>query len=313
MEHVIWSARPRLRTPVLLAAFSGWNDAADAATVALRYLVEGWQARPFASIDPEEFYDFSSTRPHVRLTPDRRREVVWPANDFYAGSLPGGQHDVVLLLGAEPQLQWRTFCRQVVGVAEQVGCRMVITLGALLADVPHTRPVSVIGTATDGSLIERFDLQRSRYEGPTGIVGVLHDAFGRAGVPSASLWAAMPAYASGTASPKGALALVDRAARLVEGRIDTTALAVAARRYEDEVDRMVADDDDLRGYVTRLETSFDIGGFDDGDDDDDDDTGPDDDVTAADEPMLADDEVEPAAEQLVDELERFLRDRPDER
>jgi proteasome assembly chaperone (PAC2) family protein len=305
MEHVTWTARPRLRTPVLLSAFSGWNDAADAATVALRYLVDGWGARPFASIDPEEFYDFSTTRPQVRLTNGINRDIVWPSNEFYAGSLPGGQYDVVLMLGTEPQLKWRTYCRQVLGVAESLRCRMVVTLGALLADVPHSRPVSIIGTATDSAMIDRFELQRSRYEGPTGIVGALHDACGKAGVPSASLWAAMPAYVPGTSSPKGALALVDRASRLVEGRIDTTPLAIAARQYEAEVDELVAGDDDLRSYVSRLEHSFDLGGFDDGEDDDDDEQ---EDA----EPMLADEEVAPAAEQLVDELERFLRDRPEE-
>lgn len=311
MQYVTWSATPRLRNPVLLAAFAGWNDAADAATLAVRYLVNGWQARPFASIDPEEFFDFSVTRPQVRLVNGVTRELVWPANDFHAGSLSGTPTDVVLLLGTEPQLKWRTFCRQITDVATQLNCRMVITLGALLADVPHSRPVSIIGTASDPAMIDRFGLQRSRYEGPTGIVGVLHDACGRIGLPSASLWAAMPAYVPGTASPKGALALVDRAARLVESRVDTTALAVAASRYEREVDELVADDEDLRGYVDRLERAFDRGeGFDDGSDDDGEDDGAD---GADDEALtLAEEEVAPAAEQLVDELEQFLRDHHDD-
>lgn len=295
MEHVRWSATPRLRRPVVIAAFAGWNDAGEAATLAARHLAETWAARPFATLDPEEFYDFGSTRPQVRLRDGVTREVLWPDNVFAAASVLGTDLDVVILTGHEPQLRWRTFCQEILGVAGQLGARMVVTLGALLAEVPHSRPVSIIGTAADDELINRFELQRSRYEGPTGIVGVLHDACGKAGVSSLSLWAAVPAYVQGAPSAKAALALVERTSALLAVPIPTTALEIAAAAYEREVDELVADDEDLTGYVRRLESMADNGGnFDGGDDDDDDDE--------ADE--------EPSVDGLVEEVERFLRDHP---
>ncbi len=202
-----------LTEPTLIAAFAGWNDAGDAATLAVRHLIEQWRAEPMASIDPEEYYDFQATRPQVRLADGHTRRISWPANEAFAASTPGG--DVVLLLGVEPQLRWRTFTHQVAGIAEECGVNVVVTLGALLADVAHRRPVSLIGTATDQALIDRFDLQRSRYEGPTGIVGVLHDTCHGLGVKSLSLWAAVPAYASQVPSPKAALALGEGACRVV--------------------------------------------------------------------------------------------------
>src|SRR5437667_576174 len=224
MEQFRWEDRPRLRRPLLLAAFEGWNDAADAASTAVRYLGERWQARSFASIDPEDFYDFSSTRPQVRLTDGLTREIVWPTTELSAATLPGADRDVIVLLGVEPELRWRTFCTEVVDVAQGLGVEMVVTLGALLADVPHSRPVRVTGTAADAELVRKLGLQRSRYEGPTGIVGVLHDAFNKAQMPSASLWAAVPHYVAATPSPKAALALVQRAADLLRSSVITTDL-----------------------------------------------------------------------------------------
>src|SRR4051794_19755194 len=155
MEHVRWTDKPKLRQPVLLAAFEGWNDAGDAATTAVQYLRDRWEGRHVASIDPEDFYDFTSTRPQVRLVDGETREIEWPANDCYAASVPGAPVDVLLLVGTEPHLKWRTFCRQVTGVAREHGVRMVVTLGALLAEVAHSRPVSVVGTAGDRDLVER--------------------------------------------------------------------------------------------------------------------------------------------------------------
>jgi proteasome assembly chaperone (PAC2) family protein len=286
MEHVQWSSRPQLQQPFLLAAFTGWNDAGDAASSAIRHLIDVWRAEPVATIDPEEFYDFGTTRPQVRLVDGVTREIVWPANELWAASTPGG--DVLLLVGAEPQLRWRTFCRQITDIATELHASLVLTLGALLADVVHTRPVSMIGTATDQALIERFQLARSRYEGPTGILGALNDACGRAGLASASLWAAVPAYAPGIASPKAALALVERAAAIVGTPAAPGTLDAAVAEYETEVAELVASDDDLAGYVSRLETYT--------DDDDDD-----------------DDEAKPGAEdatveRFVEDVERFLRD-----
>ncbi|MDP9019972.1 MAG: PAC2 family protein, partial [Actinomycetota bacterium] len=204
MEHVRWAHRPRPEQPVVIAAFEGWNDAGDAATTAARWLRDRWAPDLLAEIDAEEFYDFTATRPRVRLSDGVSREIEWPANTFTVGS--AGNVDTVVLLGTEPQLRWRTFCRQVVHVAESLDARLVLTLGALLAEVPHTRPTSVVGTAVDPELIERLHLGRSTYEGPTGIVGVLQDACASAGLPAASLWAAVPAYVPGAPSPKAALA-----------------------------------------------------------------------------------------------------------
>src|SRR5947209_14065561 len=263
MDYVRWHDRPKLKRPVLVAAFEGWNDAADAATTAARFLRDHWAARQFAEIEPEEFYDFSATRPQVRLVDGLTREIVWPANELYAAALPGNERDVVVLLGVEPGLKWRTFSSQVVDIGRELGVEMFLTLGALLADVPHTRPVRVTGTAADADLVQRLGLQRSRYEGPTGIVGVLHDAFSKAKVPSASLWAAVPHYVAATPSPKATLALVERAAELLGSSVPTTALEIAAASYERQVSEVVESDDDVSEYVHRLEESSDEGDDDD--------------------------------------------------
>jgi len=234
MDYVRWHDRPKLKRPVLVAAFEGWNDAADAATSAARFLRDHWAARQFAEIDSEEFYDFSSTRPQVRLVDGLTREIVWPANELYAASIPGGERDVIVLLGVEPGLKWRTFSTQIVDVGRELGVELFLTLGALLADVPHTRPVRVTGTAADAELVQRLGLQRSRYEGPTGIVGVLHDAFSKAKVPSASLWAAVPHYVSLAPSPRAALALCRRLGELVVVEIDPD-------HFIEEVERFLRD------------------------------------------------------------------------
>ena len=257
MDHVRWAERPQLRRPALVAAFEGWNDAADAASTAARYLRDRWSARPFADIDPEEFYDFSTTRPQVRLSDGITRQIVWPATELSSAPLPGTPHDVVVMLGSEPQLKWRTYAGEVVELAKDLGVEMIVILGALLADVAHTRPVKVTGTAADAELVRRLGLARSTYEGPTGIVGVLHDAFSRAGLPSASLWAAVPHYVASTPSPKAALALVERAAALLSATVVSADLQVAAADYERQVSEVVASDDDVAAYVRRLEQSSD--------------------------------------------------------
>lgn len=261
MEHVRWDERPRLRGPVLIAAFEGWNDAAEAASTAVRYIRDRWGARPFASIDPEEFFDFSATRPHVKLREGLTREIVWPSNQFYGTTLVEAGRDVALLIGSEPQLRWRTFCAEIVDVATDLGVELVVILGALLADVAHTRPVKVTGSAVDADLVTRLGLQRSRYEGPTGIVGVLHDALNKAGLPSASLWAAVPHYVAGTPSPKAALALVERAAELLEIPVVTADLSQLAVDYERQVSEVVAGDEDVAAYVSRLEENADSEGL----------------------------------------------------
>jgi proteasome assembly chaperone (PAC2) family protein len=246
-----------LRSPVVVAAFDGWNDAGEGATGAVRALAGAWLAEPFADLDPEEFYDFTANRPMVRLVDGRTREIDWPSNTFLHASFPDRPSDVVLLLGTEPGLRWRTFCEQVIEVVRATDARLVVTLGALLSEVPHSRPVRVIGTAEDDGLIERLRLRRSSYEGPTGIVGTLHDALRRRGVPSLSLWAAVPTYVSGPASPSATLALVRRVVDLLGVPFDTAELEQEAAEYTGRIDELVADDDDLRGFLDRLESAYD--------------------------------------------------------
>jgi proteasome assembly chaperone (PAC2) family protein len=286
----------------MVAAFTGWNDAGDAASTAVRTMIETWEATLIASIDAEEFTDFASTRPHVRLADGITREIVWPQVAVWGVSTPGG--DVLLVLGPEPSLRWRLFSEQLISIAQRFDTKLVVSLGALLADVPHTRPVQLIGTATDQDLIERFDLQRSRYEGPTGIVGVLHDAFSMVALDSASLWAATPAYAAQISSPKAALALVRRATDIIGTPSPIGVLSTQVEQYEAEVDDLINGDPELRGYVRRLESIADSG---DDDDDDLEDLDDDDDDVIGGE--AAEDEIEEAdGEQLIEELEQFLRD-----
>jgi proteasome assembly chaperone (PAC2) family protein len=256
-EHLRWHRQPVLRSPVVIAAFEGWNDAGEGATGAVRALSESWLAEPFADLDPEEFYDFTANRPMVRLVDGRTREVDWPSNTFLHAVLPDRPSDIVLLLGTEPGLRWRTFCEQVIDVVRATDARLVVTLGALLSEVPHSRPVRVIGTAEDDDMITRLKLRRSTYEGPTGIVGVLHDALRRRGVPSLSLWAAVPTYVSGPASPAATLALIRRVVELLGVPFDTSALEEESAEYLARIDDLVAEDDDLRGFLDRLESAYD--------------------------------------------------------
>ena len=261
MAYVRWDERPKLTRPVLIAAFEGWNDAAEAATTAARYLRDRWGARPFASVDPEDFYDFSATRPEVRLDGLSRR-IIWPANELSSTTpLAAGGRDVVVLIGSEPQLKWRTFCAELVSVAVELEVELMVTLGALLADVAHSRPVKITGSAVDPDLVKTLGLRRSQYEGPTGIVGVLHDALAKADVPSASLWAAVPHYVAATPSPKAALALVERTARLISVPVVTADLAQLAADYERQVSEVVAADEDVSAYVARLEENADSEGL----------------------------------------------------
>jgi proteasome assembly chaperone (PAC2) family protein len=253
MEALRVTTRPTLRNPVLVAAFRGWNDGGQGASLAAGYLARTWGAARFADIDPETFFDFSSTRPHVSLVDGQTRQIDWPDNAFYHASIPGSDRDAVLLLGIEPNLHWRSFTELITGLATDLGVELVITLGSLLADVPHTRPSPVTGSATDAELVERLGLQASRYEGPTGIVGVLHDACKRAGVPSASLWAAVPHYVSLAPSPRAALALCARLGGILGATIDVDELEQAVQSYSDQVSEAVASDPETAAYVDELE------------------------------------------------------------
>jgi predicted ATP-grasp superfamily ATP-dependent carboligase len=247
------SAQPELTRPVLIAAFRGWNDGAQAASLAAGYLARLWDADQIAEVDPEGFFDFQATRPHVSLVEGITRRIDWPETAFYHAKPDGLDRDVVLLLGIEPNVRWRTFTDLVVGHAQGLGIELVVTLGALLADVPHTRPSPVTGSASDPALVQELGLSTSRYEGPTGIVGVLHDACNKAGIASASLWAAVPHYVSLTPSPRAAAALCNRLGGLMEIEIDTSELDRAAETYEEQVSQAVASDEETAAYVEELE------------------------------------------------------------
>lgn len=257
MEIIERLDQPELDRPILIAAFRGWNDAGDAASSAATHLAQVWNARKVASIDPEEFYDFQAVRPQVELDEGFARRITWPANEFHAARRPAGAHDVILLIGTEPSMRWRTFGRAIVDEAKRYDVSFVITMGALLADVPHSRPIQVTGTAADDELIRRLRLQRSRYEGPTGIVGVLHDTFAREGIPSASLWAAVPHYLAVSPNPKAALALVDKAVQLTGIPADVSDLERATHSYEERVTDIIAADEDVQAYVALLEERID--------------------------------------------------------
>jgi len=273
--------RPDLERPILITAFRGWNDGGQGASLAAGYLARLWDAQLIADVDPEDFFDFQATRPHVKLVEGLTRQIDWPETSFYRARPEGFDRDVVLLLGIEPNLRWRAYTRLIVDFAGELGVELVVSLGSLLADVPHTRPAPVTGSASDPDLVERLGLQASRYEGPTGIVGVLHDACRRASVPSVSLWAAVPHYVSLTPSPRAALALCERLGSLLDTRIDVQELEEAADGYVDQVSRAVATDADTQAYVDELESRAD----------------------EIDEAEL------PSGEALAAELTRFLRER----
>ena len=249
--------RPELTRPVLIAAFRGWNDGAQAASLAAGYLAKTWQAQRFAHLDPEEFFDFQATRPHVSLEAGMTRKIDWPETAFYHARPDGLDRDVVLLLGIEPNLRWRTFTDLLVGLVGELGVEMMITLGALLADVPHTRPSPVTASASDPDLVRQLGLSESRYEGPTGIVGVLHDACRQAEIPSASLWVAVPHYVSLTPSPRAAVALCERLGGLIGLDVDVAELEEAAQSYEEQVSEAVASDEETAAYVEELEQRVD--------------------------------------------------------
>jgi predicted ATP-grasp superfamily ATP-dependent carboligase len=254
MQPLIWDRRPDgLRAPAMVCAFQGWNDAGDAASSAVSFLSSALDARRFARVDSEEFYDFQANRPSVQFNDDNEREIVWPTVEVFEAPAPRAPRDLVLVQGVEPSLRWRAFSGHIVDLAEALGVQVVVTLGALLGDVPHTRPVAISGHASDPALMERLGMQGSTYEGPTGIVGVLHNACAQAGLPSASLWAGVPHYVAAAANPKAALALVRRVEGLIGVSVDVSELESAAADYERQVGLAVQSDPDIQAFVERLE------------------------------------------------------------
>jgi predicted ATP-grasp superfamily ATP-dependent carboligase len=254
MQPLIWDRRPDdLRAPAMVCAFRGWNDAGDAASSAVSFLASSLDARRFARFDSEEFYDFQANRPCVRFAEDGGREITWPTVEIFEATAPRAPRDLVLVQGVEPSMRWRGFCAHIVDLAEALGVQVVVSLGALLGDVPHTRPVPMTGHASDPALMERLGLQGSNYEGPTGIVGVLHAACAEAGLPSVSLWAAVPHYVAAASNPKAALALVRRLEGLIGVSVDVSELESAATDYERQVGLAVQSDPEIQAFVERLE------------------------------------------------------------
>ncbi len=258
MQPLRWERRPDgLRAPALVCAFKGWNDAGEAATSAVAFMGAALDATRFSTIDAEEYVDFQATRPLVKLVDGRSRKIEWPDWEIYEARVPLAPRDLVILTGPEPAYRWRDFCARVVELAEALGVQLVVTLGALLADVPHSRPVSVSAYASDPALVERLSLQAPSYEGPTGIVGVLQSACAEAGMPAASLWAAVPHYVAVAPNPKGALAILRRLESLVGVTVDASDLETAAVDYERQVSRAVELDPEVQAFVERLERAAD--------------------------------------------------------
>jgi proteasome assembly chaperone (PAC2) family protein len=276
-----------LRRPVLVAAFAGWNDAAESATSAARFLCEAWSARRIARILPEEFFHFGLTRPEVRIQEGTQaREIRWPATEFSVSQEPSLPRDAIVLLGIEPHLKWQTFCGHVLDLVRRAGVTSVITLGALLADVPHTRPVRVTGVSADRELAARLQASPTRYEGPTGIVGVLNDACRRAGLPVVSLWANVPHYVSEVSNPHAVLALVRRVLDFLEWRTDLGPLEAAAAEFDRQLSRILSQKPEVARYIQELERRDDK--------DESAEAGPTGEV--------------PGASQLIREVEQFLRE-----
>lgn len=259
-RYLMYDARPALRQPIMIVAFEGWNDAAEAASSALEFLIEHWHAPRFASIDPEEFYDFTETRPEVSLGENDRREIDWPANEFFYYCDARQPHDFVLLAGIEPQLRWRTFTNTIIAVAREFKVSAIVSLGALLADVAHSRRPRVSVTATDERLLNRVrggSGRVSRYEGPTGIVGVLHEAFRTAGINGASLWAHAPHYLSASPNPHVTLGVLQRLDDLLDLHLDLQEPREEAEKFLAEVNEAVEHDPEATSYIHMLEAQED--------------------------------------------------------
>lgn len=248
---------PELRSPILIAAFEGWNDAADAASSVVDHLMRVWDARVVAAIDPEEFYDFQMNRPVVGTSEDGMRRITWPSTQLAVASPPGALRDVILLRGIEPNMRWRQFCAELLAASDELGAEIVVTLGALLADTPHTRPIPVTGTATEPELIDRLKLEQSNYEGPTGIVGVFQDACTQMDIPAVSYWAAVPHYVAQPPCPKATLALVGQLEDLLEISIPLGDLPEESRAWERGVDELAEEDEEIGDYVRALEETRD--------------------------------------------------------
>ena len=277
--------QPELRAPVVVMAFTGWNDAANAASNAARFVVRRLGARRFASLEPEPFFDFQATQPTVRLDSSGQRQLSWPANEFFYAREPTGEHDYVIGIGAEPNLRWRTFTEECMSLFEALDVSMVVSLGSLIAEVSHRRPIAVTGSAANPELAAALDLQRSRYEGPTGIVGILHHALQEAQTPSASLWATVPHYITGDQCPPATLAVLERLQKILGTTFQFDELEAASSRFREQLDTTLGADPQMRDYLARLEKTLD-----------------EQEASGSDDPL-------PEARELVGDIEEFLRER----
>jgi predicted ATP-grasp superfamily ATP-dependent carboligase len=251
------SGVPPLRDPVMVAAFEGWNDAGEAASGAVAHLEKVWGAEAVGELDPEEYHDFQVNRPTIAVDEEGKRQITWPTTRLYWARPPGASRDVVIVRGIEPSMRWQRFTREVLGYADKLQVGTLITLGALLADVPHTRPIPVTSTSEDEQLLSRLAIEPSRYEGPTGIVGVLQEYAGQAGLPSLSLWAAVPHYVGQSPSPKATLALLRRVEEMLDVTVPLGDLPEDARAWERGVDELAEEDTEIGEYVRQLEQAKD--------------------------------------------------------
>ena len=284
MRYVTMERTPELRAPVAVLAFTGWNDAASAASNAARFAARRLGARRFAAMEAEPFYAFTETRPSVRLDASGQRRLSWPGAEFFHARGEGDGPDYVIGVGAEPDLRWRTFAGECLDLFAALDVSMTVTLGALIGEASHRRPIAVTGAAADPELAARLDLRRSRYEGPTGIVGVLHHALGRAGRPSASLWATVPHYITGDQCPPATLAVLRRLERLLGAPLGLEELETASERFRERLEAAIADDERMSAWLRRLDETLAEG----------------------------DAEELPEPDELVGDIEQFLRERSDE-
>ena len=250
-DAIIWEKHPELKNPILIAAFEGWNDGGTASTNAMRRLIKTFEAERFARLDPEDLYVFTENRPTVKLVEGRTREIGWQSNDFYHAHLPGSDRDVILFLGVEPNLRWRTYCAHLAAVAQHQNCNTVVTLGAYLADVLYTLPVQVTGFASNAEIEEQHGLRRSNYEGPTGVVGVFTDYCRQRDLSTLSLWAAVPYYIS-IPNPKAVHALLSKLRAIFAIELDLSSLEKDADNFDNEINDVVAKDPNVAAYVREL-------------------------------------------------------------
>jgi proteasome assembly chaperone (PAC2) family protein len=285
VDSLTWEGDlPNLRSPVLVCAFRGWNDAAAAASTALTTVADSLDGELIARVDPEEYFDFQSTRPTISLEEGLTRRIDWPENNLIAVQVPTADRDLVLLDGTEPNMRWRTFSETIATAADALGIEMVVTLGALIAEVSHTLPVPITGLATSQDLVDELELERSNYEGPTGITGVLHDIFRQTGIESASLWAAVPHYVAAVPNPKAALALLRRLEGLTGIAVEASGLEEESADYEEQIGRAVAANPEIEELVSRIE--------------------------AEQVDLLSEDGAElPSADSIAREFQKFLRQR----